>query len=113
MADERNVSHMLNAHHAGELAVMLLVTPEGYFGADVACELRCPHVRLMPTVRRNRIPVTLGRRVDDRQDRSLFIGAAAADRAHEIRRHGVKSKGDAAPLLDVLFHERRTQRLVD
>jgi hypothetical protein len=78
VADQLDVAHPLDAHDAGQHAVAL-VTPEHHAGGDLRVELVRRHVRLAPAIRRDHVPVGLGRRVDDAEDRRALVVMADAD----------------------------------
>src|SRR6185312_13113729 len=88
VADEGNVLDLLEPHHAGEVAVSVLVPKKVHAGADIACELFGAHIRFVPTVGGDRPAVALGSRVDNHEDRAPIAGAAAADSGHlAVRLH--------------------------
>ena len=66
--DQRHVLHVLDAHHANQLAV-LLVSPELDAIVDLVLQLLPGHVGLLPPVRGDHAPVCLGGVVDDLEDR--------------------------------------------
>src|SRR3954463_9850279 len=79
MSDEGDVAAGLDAHHADDLAVRLQ-TPERHAFADLPRQFLERHVRLVPAVDRDYAFVSLGRVIDDREERRQIFGDAGSDR---------------------------------
>src|SRR5256885_759021 len=78
VANQIDVAHVLNSHHTDQLALRL-VAPERDAISDLALELLHRHVRLMPTVGRNRCAISLGGFINDRQDPIALVRATWPD----------------------------------
>src|SRR5216683_6752803 len=81
MADQIDVAHRLDAHHADQ-RVILFDTPEGDPGSDLGIELAGRHVRLMPAFGGNDATIGLRRSIDDRENGDTLVDATEADVAH-------------------------------
>ena len=71
MADQLDVAHPLNSHHADERTVGH-ATPESHSCRELLIKLVRRHVGLLPAVRRDHVPVGLGCAVDDLKDPRAF-----------------------------------------
>src|SRR5271157_876622 len=82
MADQRDVFHRLNAHHAGQLAI-LFETPELHALAHLVAQFLPRHVGFLPAVRWNYALIGLRGVVDDLPDLLEFIYLASPDHCTE------------------------------
>jgi hypothetical protein len=87
MTNEIDVVHRLEAHHAGQPAV-LLIAPEHDAGGDLAIELVARHVGLVPSIGLDHATIGLSGGVDDRKDRCTIVVTAGSDAGHETNRLG-------------------------
>ena len=78
VADQVDVVHGLDSHHADQLAVGL-VPPELHAGFDLAVELLARHIRLVPAVARDHAAIGLGRGIHDPEDRLTLVLTAETD----------------------------------
>ena len=78
VADQVDVSHRLDTHHAEQHAIHF-ITPEFDPGGDLAVELPRRHVWLVPAIVGNHAPVRLGSGLDDREYRRALVVATAPD----------------------------------
>ena len=134
VTNEIDVAHRLEAHHACQLAV-LLIAPERDTGGDLASELVPRHVGLVPPIGRDHTTIGLSGGVDDREDgRAIVVMAGAEVLADETNRRlrrrpvewqrarsalvwkrncgGFKRSGDRSPVTPRCCHRTAGQRRV-
>src|SRR6185312_15646591 len=78
VANEVDVAFRLQAHDAGQTAV-LLITPELHPGGEFAVEFSARHVRLVPPVGRDHAAIGFGGSIYDGNNRGAIAVAAGAD----------------------------------
>jgi hypothetical protein len=64
VADEHHLPQVLAAHDPGQ-AAFVLKTPENHPGGQFIFQFRQAHIRLMPAIRRDDAPVSLGGGIDN------------------------------------------------
>src|SRR5262245_60186380 len=81
MANEINVEHGLQSHHAKEASPSCM-PPEQHASGNLVVELLPPHVGLVPSVGRDDTAVGIGRSIHDGQYGSALVVTTEPDVAH-------------------------------
>src|SRR6266550_5160437 len=81
MPDQIDIAYGLDAHDADQLAIRL-ISPEHNPAVDLAVELACAHVWLVPPISRNYAAICLRGGIHDREDCRPVLIPTKPDAAH-------------------------------